>query len=239
MSETPERPPYSVIIPTLDEESEIEPALRSARDALGEKAELIVVDGGSRDRTRSLARRLARVIETRPGRGHQLSAGVAESTGHVLVLLHADTHLDPATESAIAGALVDDATVGGCSLFGVRPAPSRFGKYRLLEAAVNLRTRLFRTATGDQAIFVTRDAYERIGGIPDVPLFEDVVLARSLRGCGRFAILETTARTSRRRWESKGFWKTVALHWLLRAGFAAGVSPRVLARSYSSVSRRR
>jgi glycosyltransferase involved in cell wall biosynthesis len=226
VSETPERPLYSVIIPTLDEESEIEPALRSARDALGDRAELIVVDGGSRDRTRSLARGLARVIETRPGRGHQLAAGVAESTGHVLVLLHADTHLDPATESAIAGALVDDATVGGCSLFGVRPVPSRFGKYRLLEAAVNLRTRLFRTATGDQAIFVTRDAY-------------DVVLARSLRGCGRFAILETTARTSRRRWESKGFWKTVALHWLLRAGFAAGVSPRVLARSYSSVSRRR
>jgi len=208
------------------------------RDALGARAELIVVDGGSRDRTRSLADGLARVIRTEPGRGRQLAAGAAESTGDVLVFMHADTRLDPGTGPAIVAALAIAGTVGGCSRFGLRPEPPRIGKYRLLEAAVNLRSRLFRTATGDQAIFVTRVAYERVGGIPDYPLFEDVALVRSLRRDGRFALLDTTARTSWRRWETRGFWRTVTLHWLLRVAFGARVSPRLLARFYGSLSPR-
>ena len=238
MSQPPARPTFSVIVPTLEEEAELEGALRSARGALGPQTELIVVDGGSRDRTRSVAAGLARLIVAEPGRGCQLAAGAAVSTGRVLVFLHADTRLDPATGEAILAELEDPRVVGGCNRFGVRPAPGWPGRYRFLEVGVNARTRLFRTATGDQAIFATREAYERVGGIPDYPLFEDVAFVRALRKIGRFAPLGTVARTSRRRWESRGFWRTVSLHWLLRGAYWAGVAPRRLSGWYGSVSSR-
>ena len=203
---------FSVVVPTLDEEDRIEGALASARRALGPEAELLVVDGGSRDGTRRRAAGRARVLTAGPGRGAQLDAGARTARGRILVFLHADSRLPP--EAALAP-----------------PAPplSRWG---LLEAAVRLRTRLFRTATGDQTIFVRRDAYRAAGGVPHWDLFEDVELVRRLREVGRFVPVETTAPTSRRRWERHGFWRTVARHLLLRAGYRLGVPPERLARRY-------
>lgn len=224
----------SVVVPTLNESGWIGPTLERARSVLGGDAELIVVDGGSVDDTRDRAREAGatRVLRCRPGRGRQLNAGARAARGRVLLFLHADTRLEQGSREAILEAAAGGADLG-CHRFGVYPPPRRFGRWSLLERAVNLRSRLFRTATGDQAIFATRSHLRRTGGFPDQPLFEDVgFVARSRRAGGRFRILPITARTSRRRWESAGFITTVLLHLGLRAGHALRIPPGRLAEWY-------
>lgn len=228
-------PTFSVIIPSLNEESRIEAALQAIRKAVGDDAELLVVDGGSTDATRFRAARLATVLSSDRGRGAQLNTGARAAQGEILLFIHADTLLESEAGRVILARLQDPRVVGGCCRFAVTPQPSRFSRYRLLEAAVNLRTRIFHTATGDQAIFVRRDAFVRAGGFPDFPLFEDVELVRKLRRLGRFAPTRAVARTSRRRWEQTGFWRTVALHWGLRIGYWVGISPHRLAAWYGKI----
>lgn len=223
---------FSVIVPTLDEAGQIVPVLESAREALGPDAELIVADGGSADDTVALAGDLARVVVAAGGRGSQLNAGARRARGRILVFLHADTRLVPGADAAIRGALSLPGTVGGCFRFSVDPPAGSQLRYRLLEWGVNLRTRWFRTATGDQAIFARRDAFDAVGGLPEIPLFEDVGFVRALRRIGRFAPVDLPALTSRRRWEEEGYVRTVVAHWLLRAGYLARISPARLARWY-------
>lgn len=220
---------FSVIVPTLDEETQVEGALASARRALGDDAQLLVVDGGSRDGTRERARRRATLLHSPPGRGRQLRRGVREATGDVLIFLHADTRLPPDSGHAIDRAVAAGAGAG-CHAFSLHGDGSPGG--RLLVLAVNLRTRLFRTATGDQAIFATRDALERAGGVPDQPLFEDVELVRRLRRVAEFRLLDTAARTSPRRWQQRGYGRTVLEHLALRTAWWLGVSPDRLAERY-------
>lgn len=221
---------FTAVVPTLNEEARITDTLRASRRALGD-AELIVVDGGSTDRTVERALELARVIHHDGGRGPQLNAGADVAAGRVLVFVHADTRLPPRSGEAILRAVRRGAGAG-CHSFGVTPPPGRLDRYRLLEAAVNLRSRIFRTATGDQAIFATRAAFERAGGYPDYPLFEDVALVRRLREVTTFRILPEVARTSRRRWEGEGFLATVATHLGLRIGWWLRIDPGRLARWY-------
>lgn len=229
----------SVIVPALNEAARIDAVLRRARSALGPEAELIVVDGGSTDGTRERAARRARVIQSEPGRGRQLNRGIHASSGAVLLFLHADTLLNAGSRAAVGAAVADGVDLG-CHRFGVTPEPEGPGRWRALERAVNLRTRLFRTATGDQAIFATRPTVERVGGFPEQPLFEDAAfVARARRAGGRFRVLDVTARTSRRRWEATGFFRTVALHLALRLGHAFRVPPARLARWYREASGRR
>lgn len=223
----------AVVVPTLDEESHVVGALRSARRAFGPRADRVVVDAGSRDRTPERARRHARLVLEEPGgRGRQLNAGARASRGEILVFLHADTRLEADSAGPVRRALDEPGVVGGCFRFAVRPPAAPASRWSVLEAGVRLRTRLLRTATGDQAIFTTRRAFERAGGFPEQPLFEDVVFVRRLRRLGRFRPVPALARTSRRRWETEGFWATIWRHWLLRGAFAAGVEPERLADWY-------
>lgn len=221
-----------MIVPALDEADHIERSLRSARRALGDRTELIVVDGGSRDGTPEVAARLATVLSSPRGRGIQLNAGARAASGRILLFLHADTRLSEDAGARIRACFGDEGVAGGCCRFGVDPPPRRLDRYRLLEMGVNLRTRFFRSATGDQAIFARREAFAAVGGFPELPLFEDIGFVRRLRRWGRFQPVGAVARTSRRRWDRQGFWRTIAVHWLLRAGFWAGVSPDRLAAWY-------
>lgn len=227
-------PDVSVVVPALDEEDLVVGALRSARAALGRSAELVVVDGGSTDRTRERATPLARVLRSEPCRGRQLDVGARAARGRVLLFLHADTRLPAGAGEALRRALARPDAAGGCFRFAVQPPAPLLSRWRLLETAVALRTRWLRTATGDQALFARRDAYRRAGGFPPWPLFEDVELVRRLRRVGRFVRADAPARTSRRRWERRGFWRTVLTHWGLRAAFAAGASPERLAELYEA-----
>ena len=225
-------PRYSVIIPTLQEEARLPGAIQSALAAYDRDCEILVVDGGSTDATRQIAHRYGRVLVRSGGRGSQLNAGAARAAGDVFVFLHADTRVDARSGTAIERALRDEGVAGGCHRFRVDP-PTAALRFRLLEAGVNLRSRAFGTATGDQAIFVPRRCFEAVGGFPDHPIFEDVALVRRLRRIGRFEVLPVAAYTSRRRWEERGFVRTVALHWLLRGAYGMGVSPRHLNRRYA------
>jgi rSAM/selenodomain-associated transferase 2 len=221
----------SVIVPALEEADAL--PLTLARVRAAPIHELIVVDGGSRDATRALATPLAdRVLTTAPGRAHQMNAGAAAATGDVLLFLHADTALPAGFDRAIAAALADARVVGG--RFDVRLEGASPG-LRAVGAAINLRSRLTRIATGDQAIFARRAVFEALGGYPEIPLLEDVSFTHALKRAGRIACLRDTVATSARRWEKRGVVRTVVLMWTLRLGYALGVSPTRLHRFYRDV----
>lgn len=226
---------FSVIVPTLDEEARLDETLRRAKSALGPETEVIVVDGGSRDRTTEVAAAHGRVLSTRRNRGAQLAAGARTATGEILVFVHADTWLPDGAAAAIRAAVRAGAGAG-CFRFAIQArSRARRWRYRLLEWGVNWRTRRLRTATGDQALFATRDAYEACDGFRDLPLFEDVTFVRAVRRVTRFRLLPLTAYTSSRRWEA-GFLRTVVKHWALRAAFLAGADPRRLSRYHERPS---
>ena len=218
----------SVIVPALDEEATIASTLAHARRP-GD-VELVVVDGGSRDRTVDAARALAdHVLEVPRGRAGQMNAGAAAACGAVLLFLHADTRLPDDYPALVAKALAPADVVGG--RFDVRlDAPGV--AYRVIERLIGLRSRLTGVATGDQAIFVRRDAFVRVGGYPPIPLMEDIALCRALKRTGRMVALRDVVVTSARRWQRDGLVRTVALMWTLRLAYYAGVSPARLARAY-------
>lgn len=231
----------TVIIPTLNESSTISQTLRHTV-GLGFD-ELIVVDGGSADQTRSLVESLTLnlqpsafsqflVLTTTPGRAKQLNAGANAGRSDVLLFLHADTRLPDAAKQAIESALADQAVVGG--RFDVRfDNPSAWA--RMISAFMNGRSRLTRISTGDQAIFVRRDIFERLGGFSEIPIMEDIEFSSRLKREGAIAILHDRVTTSFRRWETNGPLKTILLMWALRFLYWIGVSPHRLANLYAAV----
>jgi rSAM/selenodomain-associated transferase 2 len=218
-------PAISVVIPTLDEEARVASAIRSVR---AEADEVLVVDGGSRDATRAVASAEgARLLEAPAGRGRQQDAGARAAGGDWLVFLHADTRLEAGWAAALR-ALPPDVVGGAFRLAVDAPGPG----FRLLEGAVRARVRLFALPYGDQALFARRDAYLRVGGMPHLPLMEDVAFVRRLRRAGRLAFPEARALTSARRWERHGLVGTTLRNWSLLALYAAGAAPERLARLY-------
>lgn len=222
----------SVIIPTLNEERTIG-AVLAHTSGLGFE-EILVVDGGSSDRTVELVRDAgrARLIAGRRGRAGQLNEGAKAARGDVLVFLHADTFLPADARRAIESALADLRVTGG--RFDVT-FDRRTGWARLIGAMMNLRSRVTGICTGDQAIFVRRVVFERLGGYADIPLMEDIEFSRRLKRTGRPAALRDAVTTSFRRWEQRGPLRTVLLMWTLRFLYWCGVSPHRLQRFYAAV----
>lgn len=215
----------SVIIPALNEERSLGAAVASVRA----DADVIVVDGGSHDRTADVALAAgARVIRSARGRGRQLGAGAAEAHGDWLVFLHADTRLDPGWAAALRA--LGERVVGGAFGFAV-DSPRRV--FRWLEAGVRARCALLRLPYGDQAMFARRQAYERIGGVAPWPLMEDIDFARRLGRIGALAFPSVRAVTSARRWEQRGFVTTTLINWTLLGMYATGWPPERLARLYA------
>jgi rSAM/selenodomain-associated transferase 2 len=222
----------TIVIPVLDEAAIIVAALRALAPLRARGAEIIVVDGGSRDGTQRLAEPLAdRVIAAARGRGATMNSGAALGTGDALVFLHADTMLPDNADGLIAAALVRRAW----GRFDLRIA----GRHPLLAVVarmINLRSRLTGVATGDQAIFVTREAFRAVGGFPDLPLMEDIAISRRLKRLCRPFCIGTPAVTSGRRWERNGVWRTIVLMWRLRLAYYLGAEPALLAGLYGQVS---
>jgi rSAM/selenodomain-associated transferase 2 len=219
----------SIVVPALDEEVQVAAALASARAP--RVREVIVVDGGSRDATVRIARQRADAVLSAPrGRATQMNAGAAAAGGDVLLFLHADTRLPPGFDAAVLAALVDPAVVGG--RFDVRLVPGT-PLLRLVGALINLRSRLSRIATGDQALFVRRSVFEALGGFAAIPLMEDVAFTRALKRRGRIACLREQVETSSRRWLRDGPLRTILLMWWLRLLYACGVAPERLRRRYA------
>lgn len=230
------KPEISVIIPTLNEATQLPGALESVRRALGGTAEIVVADGGSSDGTLDAVGAGVRAVSAPAGRGQQLNAGARCASGDTLLFLHADTQLDPRAGKSLAEALARSDVVGGCFKLTLHGPTAGRLIARLLCRAINARSRWLSTATGDQAIFVRRTTFERIGGFPAADLFEDVLLYRSLRRYGKVVLLDPPVLTSDRRWSRDGYLRTIAVHLTLRLLFQLGASPRQLARLYESRS---
>jgi rSAM/selenodomain-associated transferase 2 len=225
--------PPAVVVPALDEAAGIESTLGALAPLRARGVEIVVVDGGSRDGTPALAAPLAdRVVTGERGRARQMNAGAAATRAEVLLFLHADTRLPADADRHVLDAVRRGALWGR---FDVR-IDGRSRWLPVVAALMNLRSRLTGIATGDQAIFVTREAFERVGGFPDQPLMEDVEISRRLRRLGRPACLRAQVVTSGRRWDTHGGWRTILLMWRLRWAYWRGTPAHELARRYTGGS---
>ena len=242
----------AVIIPTLNEEQALPGTLASVTRRGFD--ELIVVDGGSSDRTQEIVRDLPVrcstfdvqplpnleprtsnsiiLLTSAPGRARQMNAGASHSRADVLLFLHADTSLPGEARQAIEQALGDPVCVGG--RFDVRFERDT-GLAWLIARLISLRSRWSGIATGDQAIFVRREVFGKLGGFTDIPIMEDVDFTRRLKHAGRTASLRTLVVTSYRRWERCGAFRTIGLMWALRFLYWVGVNPHKLKDVYALV----
>lgn len=215
----------AVVIPALDEAPRIGAAVRSAR-APG--VEVIVADGGSRDATRERAEAAgARVLRAPPGRAAQLEAGAKACDAPVLLFLHADSRLPEGFAEAVRGALADPAVAGGAFALRFEEAGASL---RAIEWGARMRARLAGLPYGDQALFLRREVLERMGGVPQVPLMEDLDLVEGLRRHGRLALLPEPVTTSARRYRERGVLRTFLRNALCLAAWRAGVERERVAR---------
>jgi rSAM/selenodomain-associated transferase 2 len=192
--------------------------------------ELVFVDGGSTDNTAALIQDAGlRVISSPKGRAWQMNAGAAQTSGDVLLFLHADTQLPANALAEIKSALAENICWGR---FDVRIAgkPWMLG---VVSRMMNWRSRLTGIATGDQAMFMTRAAYQAIGGFPEQALMEDIEASRRLCQLSHPACIASPVITSGRRWETRGVWTTIFLMWRLRWAYWRGQSPHQLAELYA------
>lgn len=223
----------SVVIPALNEAENVGRCIASAlrlKEGWGGPVEVIVVDGGSDDATVSVAEAAgAQILSSAPGRGSQLRIGVEATDGEVVLMLHADTTLDTAAGSQLSDALADPQT--GCGAFRQR-IDGTGTRYRLLEWGNALRARRFGMPYGDQAIFVRRALLETVGGVPDVPLMEDVALMQRLRRKAWPVLLPGPLHVSARRWRKHGVVGQTVRNWFIVAAYTCGVSPTRLTRWY-------
>lgn len=223
------RQDISVIIPALNEETNISGSIQSAlRGAL----DVIVADGGSTDRTSEIAKEAgARVVETSRGRAMQMNQGALSARGDILLFLHADTRLPDGYAEHIQQALGSDHVAGSAFTLAI-DAQGR--KYRAVEWGARHRAKYLSLPYGDQALSMRRDTFQRLGGYANLALMEDYDLVRRLRQRGRIVLLDQAVNTSARRWSRLGVFRTTLRNQLIVLGYRLGVKPEVLARWYRS-----
>ncbi len=229
MTVTARKPRLSIVMPVLNEAAGIVGTLAALAPLRARGVEVIVVDGASHDDTVALATPWVDSVTTFPGgRARQMNAGAARATGEVLLFLHADTQLPPGADELVLEALRGNA---GWGRFDVRIDGAPW-MLPVVATLMNLRSRWSGIATGDQAIFMHRALFEAVGGFPDQPLMEDVEISRRLRSVSPPVCLRAQVRTSGRRWESRGVWRTIFLMWRLRWRYWRGEPAAALAEAY-------
>ena len=229
-TERPEAPPsISVIVPALNEAAQIADTLWSV--TLGPDDALIVVDGGSTDETMAIARRYtSQVVSSPSGRSRQMNCGAELARGDVLLFLHADTRLPAKGLEAVRDAVQLPQVVGGSFRLAFHPATTPL---QIVAWGTNMRTRWGKMPYGDQALFVRRALFEKIGGYEDVPFLEDVKLVQTLRRHGEMVCLKSAVQTSGRRWLQRGLMRTTLCNNMIMMLYFCGVSPATLKRWYT------
>ncbi|MBC8233018.1 TIGR04283 family arsenosugar biosynthesis glycosyltransferase [bacterium] len=222
----------SIIIPVLNEEECIEGFLNHLQKFKGQ-AEIILVDGGSKDQTIEIASRFDDITIVSNGRGRalQMNAGAKVANGDILLFLHADTYLPENAINAVEN-IIRDGADGGC--FSLKIDSSHL-LLRIAARFITRRTKITHVATGDQTIFVRYQIFDELGGYADMPLMEDLDFTRRLKKIGTFVELDLKVSTSARRWEKWGVYKTILLMWLLRILYYIGVPPEKLVEFYRDV----
>lgn len=222
----------SVIIPVLKEADRINSAIDSLPDAPESMVvEVVVVDGDSSGTTVSAIKDSGvRGHISSKGRGVQMNYGAGVSSGDVLVFLHADTVLPPGAFRTIAETIMKKDVAGGAFDLGI---DSSGFSYRLIERAASLRSRLTRIPYGDQAIYMKRSWFNRLGGYRHFPVMEDVDMMQRLKQAGgRIHISEEPVKTSPRRWKREGIIKCTLRNWLIRLLYLSGTDTATLYRYY-------
>ncbi|WP_392479043.1 TIGR04283 family arsenosugar biosynthesis glycosyltransferase [Nostoc sp. C110] len=221
MSQNIDAARISIIIPTLNEAGNIKEAIVTTQP--NTNIEVIIVDGGSKDDTIEIAQSLnVKVISSSPGRAVQMNAGAVAASGEILLFLHADTRLPTGFDDMIRTALEQPGIVAGAFKLRI-DAPLL--SLRWVEWGVNVRSHFCQMPYGDQAIFLTKEVFQQIGGFPELPIMEDFELIRRLKPIGRIVIILTPVVTSARRWLQKGVFKTTLLNQIVIIAYLLGVSP--------------
>ena len=219
----------SFIVPTLNEENNIQQTLGFLQGARQRGHTIVVADGGSQDQTLSLARDLADTVDScSPGSARQMNLGATLSRSDIVCFVHADTIVPQDIDELIIAAVNKDRCWGR---FSIRLSGSHWF-FRIIEKMMNLRSCLTGIATGDQTIFIKKDIFDRLGGYADIPIMEDIQISKRLKNISRPVCLSNTVTTSSRRWEQKGIYRTMFLMWRLRLAYALGVKPQKLANLY-------
>lgn len=214
----------SVVIPAINEEAEIGGAIESARQSGA--GEIIVVDGGSTDRTIAVAKQFgaAKIVRSLPGRGIQLNAGawMVSPDQQVIVFLHADNRLD---QDCLRQICECPEAIWGA--FRQR-IDSSARIYRWIEWGNAWRVRWRRIPFGDQAVFVRKRDFEQQGGFEEIPLMEDVAFARKMRRLAKPLLLEGPVTVNARRWQDRGPIRQTVRNWSIQIAYACGVKPERL-----------
>jgi rSAM/selenodomain-associated transferase 2/rSAM/selenodomain-associated transferase 1 len=227
---TQDLPKISVIIPTLNEEEHIQSTLLSLQD---QPVEVIVVDGGSHDKTIEIVGSFpVKVLVTEPHRAKQMNMGAKIATGDILLFLHGDTKVPPDFVSQIMTNLAKPDVVAGAFLLGIDD--TKWG-LKLVEWGVNLRSKVLELPYGDQGIFLSKQIFNQVGGFPEIAIMEDFVLIKQLQKLGKIAIANTPVQTSARRWQKLGIIKTTLVNQLVILGYYLGVHPDRLRDWYRNV----
>ena len=224
----------SVIIPTLHEEVALPQCLQAvkAQAPAGVEVEVIVVDGGSADNTVALAREggADQVLQSTPGRGAQLRKGAEAAHGDVLLFLHADCILPKCAFAEIKNTIDAGHFAGAFHVHHVLSETAGPIVRRLVGIA-DKRSRKTSMPYGDQAMFVTADAYAQVGGMPDQLLMEDLEFSKRLCELGDLHIISQEIQTSARRFELRPI-RSVLCWWSFPTLYRWGVSPKRLMRIY-------
>lgn len=221
---------FSIIIPVYNESSTLPHSLKQLQATFIQpfQVEIIICDGGSEDDSQKLASDFgATVLHTAKGRAFQMNAGASHATGEWLLFLHADTHLPDNWIQLI------QQCNGDWGHFDVRLSGSHW-LLRIIERAMNFRSRKTSIATGDQALFFRLDFFQKLGGYPEIPLMEDIAISKLARTYSAAECIPDKVITSSRRWEKKGIIRTMMLMWYLRLAYWLGIKPDKLHRIYYS-----
>jgi rSAM/selenodomain-associated transferase 2 len=224
---------FSIIMPILNEEVILAYQLdRLVQQCARQDYELLLVDGGSTDRTVEIAQQYGQVLKASRGRARQMNAGAAVASGDVLLFLHADTELPDNVFLIIEKALAAPEVVAGA--FRLCFNCERLA-YKMVAFITNLRSQTFTVFTGDQAYFMRKTSFQEVGGYPDQPLMEDLEIIVRLRKIGTVLLVPHYVKTSARRHEKVGLFRSVLFMWYLRTLYKFGVSPGRLQLMYGNV----
>ncbi len=218
-----------IIVPVLNESAVLSQQLNEFDVLRAMGAQVLLVDGGSNDRTVQLARDAGfDILESVRGRARQMNAGARAAQSDLLVFLHVDTHLPRGALYQIEHHLNGKSSWGRFDVRIVGSSPW----LKVISFCMNWRSRLTGIATGDQTIFMTREAFNKVGGFPEQPLMEDIEMSKRLKRLSPPVCLPERVVTSGRRWDQNGVWKTILLMWRLRWAYWRGVPASELARLY-------
>ncbi|SMN11987.1 Glycosyl transferase, family 2 [uncultured Candidatus Thioglobus sp.] len=219
----------TIIIPTLNEASNISHCLTQLLPLKEKGFEIILVDGGSTDKTLQLAQELCdKIIISPPGRAQQMNTGALHAHGETLFFLHADTQL-PKDFVALLPHIQKNSLYWG--RFDV-DFSSNQKVFKIIANMMNLRSRITGICTGDQVFFMSQSLYRISGGYPEIALMEDIAMSKKLKAFCAPLCLRQKVRTSSRRWEQHGVIKTIIKMWYLRLAYFIGIDPKKLARQY-------